>query len=81
MADLVDPVNASAIATSFGQTMAIAAQGHGFVTEKMRHNALQADKEISTREAQAMQEVRTSAQAREILQARSAADQPQVAAK
>lgn len=76
--ELIDPVNAMAIATSFGQTMAIAGQGLGFATEKMRLNALAADKEISTREAQAMQEVRTSGQAREILQANAAQRAPVV---
>jgi hypothetical protein len=47
-----------------------------FVMERQRLKAMEQDEKIGTREAQAMQEVRQSAQAREILQARAAVDQP-----
>ncbi len=74
--DLIDPVNASLLATSFGQSLALSGQGMTFVMERQRLKAIEMDEKIGTREAQAMQEVRTSAQAREILQARAAQDQP-----
>lgn len=74
--ELIDPVNASLLATSFGQSVSMAAQGMTFVMERQRLKAMEQDEKIGTREAQAMQEVRQSAQAREILQARAAVDQP-----
>lgn len=52
------------------------ADDSGFVATQSRLGYLESKEKIGTREAQAMQEVRTSAQAREILQARAASDQP-----
>lgn len=55
------------------------ADGTDNVAEQTRLGFLRGIEQVGTREAQAMQEVRTSAQAREILQARAAAEQPQKA--
>lgn len=74
--DLVDPVNASLLGTAAAQTLDQANKGFAFVSEQSRLSHLRSDREVGVREAQAMQEVRQSAQAREILQARAAADQP-----
>jgi len=53
-----------------------AADGSSFIAEQSRLQYLEGKDKLGVREAQAMQEVRTSAQAREILQARAASDQP-----
>lgn len=74
--DLIDPVNASLLATDMAQTLAEGRKNAEFTSTQSRLLFLAGLEKIGTREAQAMQEVRTSAQAREILQANAAAVQP-----
>jgi len=52
------------------------ADGAAFIAEQSRLQYLEGKDQMGTREAVAMQEVRTSAQAREVLQARAASNQP-----
>lgn len=68
----IDPVNAAAVANMFSQTAAITQHGFSFVSEQARANFLSNANKVDMREATAMQEVRTSSQAREILQANAA---------
>jgi hypothetical protein len=75
-ADLFDPVSAQLLTTHAINGSQRQADDAAFISAQSRLGYLESKEKIGTREAQAMQEVRTSAQAREILQARAASDQP-----
>ena len=74
--ELIDPVNSSLLATAAARNLQAMGEGQSFVMEQARLSHLRADREVGVREAVAMQETRQSSQAREILQARAASDQP-----
>lgn len=74
--EIFDPVSAQLLTTHAINGAQRQADDSAFVAAQSRLGYLESKEKIGTREAQAMQEVRTSAQAREILQARAASDQP-----
>lgn len=78
MAEL-DNTNAGLLQNAMGQVTVGMSQGQAFVSEQARLAHLRADREVGMREATASQELRQSAQAREILQSRAASGQPQAA--
>lgn len=73
---VLDPVTASLLTTHALNGAQNLSNGAAFVAEAARTNFLEGKLQVGTREAQAMQETRTSAQAREVLQARAASGQP-----
>lgn len=75
--ELIDAVSASLLATDFAHSLATHRANAEFAANHSRLGYLSGLEKLGVREAQAMQEVRTSAQSREILQARSAMNQPQ----
>lgn len=74
--ELIDPVNASLLATDFGHNLAQHRVNAEFSSTQARLMHLQGMEKVGVREGIAMQEARQSAQAREILQARAASTQP-----
>ena len=76
--DLIDQTTASLLAGQAAKDLHQIGVGQTFVMEQARMAHLRADREVGMREATAAQELRTSAQAREILQANAAANQPVV---